>query len=148
MSSMPMDPSVACLAMFTALLRAAIDLLDLEPAVPTVDACWLVTSAWLCTESLESLLKVPSVELIRFRLFARRTMVATVLQYSALANESLMEFDWKTECLLSFLNGRRLGADKIFFKKIVKVVNSPCSRHSWSLSVGYSRGRSSPNAFW
>lgn len=36
MSRMPIDPSVACR---TALLRAAIDLLDLDPAVPTVDAC-------------------------------------------------------------------------------------------------------------
>lgn len=39
MSRIPMDPSVACLAMLTALLSAAMDLLDLEPAVPTVDAC-------------------------------------------------------------------------------------------------------------
>lgn len=39
MSKIPMDPSVACLAMFTALFSAAMDLLDLEPAVPTVDAC-------------------------------------------------------------------------------------------------------------
>lgn len=33
-----MNPSVAWR---TALLRAAMDLLDLEPAVPTVEACWL-----------------------------------------------------------------------------------------------------------
>lgn len=92
MSKIPMEPSVACLAMFTALLRAAIDLLDFEPAVPIVEACWLVTSAWLCTESLESLLNVPNVELSRFRLLARRTIVATVLQYNALARESLIEF--------------------------------------------------------
>lgn len=92
MSKIPIDPSVACLAMFTALFRAAMDLLDLEPAVPMVDACWLATSAWLWTESLESLLNVPSVEPSRFKLFARRTMVATVRQYKALARESLIEF--------------------------------------------------------
>lgn len=35
-SKIPMEPSVAWR---TALFKAAIDLLDLEPAVPTVDAC-------------------------------------------------------------------------------------------------------------
>lgn len=97
MSKIPMDPSVACLAMLTALLRAAIDLLDFEPAVPIVEACWLATSAWLCTESFESLLNVPNVEPSRFKLFALRTIVATVLQYNALARESLMVFAWKTK---------------------------------------------------
>ncbi|KDR05711.1 hypothetical protein L798_04623 [Zootermopsis nevadensis] len=38
MSRIPIKPSVAWR---TALLRAAMDLLDLEPAVPTVEACWL-----------------------------------------------------------------------------------------------------------
>lgn len=33
-----MNPSVAWR---TALLRATMDLLDFEPAVPTVEACWL-----------------------------------------------------------------------------------------------------------
>jgi hypothetical protein len=37
-SRIPMNPSVAWR---TALLRAAMDLLDLDPAVPTVEACWL-----------------------------------------------------------------------------------------------------------
>jgi hypothetical protein len=36
MSRIPMNPSVACL---TAVLRTAMDRLDLDPAVPTVDAC-------------------------------------------------------------------------------------------------------------
>lgn len=84
-SRIPMKPSVAWR---TALLSAAIDLLDLEPAVPAVLACWLSTSAWLCTDSFESELSVPSVEPSveprvepsRFRLLALRTMVATVRQ--------------------------------------------------------------------
>jgi hypothetical protein len=39
-SKIPINPSVACL---TALFKAAIDLLDFDPAVPTVEACWLAT---------------------------------------------------------------------------------------------------------
>lgn len=76
MSRMPMKPSVACR---TAVLSTAIERLDLEPAVPTVDACWLITSAWLCTESFESELSVPDMH-SRLRLLARRTIVATVRQ--------------------------------------------------------------------
>ncbi len=76
MSRIPMNPSVACR---TAVLRTAIERLDFEPAVPTVDACWLATSAWLWTESLESELSVPDIH-SRLRLLARLTIVATVLQ--------------------------------------------------------------------
>lgn len=92
MSRMPMKPSVACL---TALLSAAIDFELFDPAVPTVDACWLATSAWLWTDSFELEERVPKVEPSLFKLFARLTMVATVRQYRALARESLVVFDWK-----------------------------------------------------
>lgn len=47
MSRIPIKPSVAWR---TALLRAAMDLLDLEPAVPTVEACWLAICSMQVTE--------------------------------------------------------------------------------------------------
>lgn len=60
MSRIPIKPSVACR---TALFNAAI---DFEPEFPpTVDACWLFTSTWLWTDSLESELRVPLPSLIR-----------------------------------------------------------------------------------
>lgn len=105
-----MNPSVAWR---TALFNAT---MDLEPELPPiVDACWLLTSTWLWTDSLESELSVPEprllgveVEMIsiinqpcvaflkdfyRFKLLARLTIVATVRQYRAFANESLVMFD-------------------------------------------------------
>lgn len=49
MSRIPMKPSVAC---FTALFNTLIDLDALDPAVPTVEACWDATSPWWWTLSL------------------------------------------------------------------------------------------------
>lgn len=60
MSRIPMKPSVAWR---TALFRATI---DFEPEFPPmVEACWLFTSAWLCTDSFESELRVPEPRLRR-----------------------------------------------------------------------------------
>lgn len=70
-----------------------------DDPLPIVDAWWLLVSVLLCIDSLLSELRVPHVEPIRFKLFARLTIVATVLQYNALANESLAndacELWWK-----------------------------------------------------
>ena len=82
MSRIPMNPSVACL---TALFRIAIDLwLFLDPEVPTVEATVSASLLlFLMTDSLEPELIVaaPPVRPVGLlRLFALRTMVATVRQ--------------------------------------------------------------------
>lgn len=53
---------------------------DSPAELPMVEACWLVTSAWLWTDSLESDERVPRVEPSLFKLLARLTIVATVRQ--------------------------------------------------------------------
>ena len=78
-----MNPSVACR---TAEFRTLMLLLARLPAVPTVDACADCASKCMWESSEE--LRVPEPEPRRFRELARRTMVATVRQQSALASES------------------------------------------------------------
>lgn len=86
----------------------------LPAELPIVDACWLVTSAWLWTDSFESDDNVPRVEPSLFKLLALLTIVATVRQYRALASESLVMLD----CINkhpsqhgSASTGRRYGTD-------------------------------------